>query len=1750
METFKRVVSLLLCFVMLVGVVPFGAMATETTEPETTETTSTVEGTEVTETIGEEAGIVLQSEGEDEPISNSVTIDASVFETKEVFVPVTELTNNGQYLIVNTDKTQSLINNGGEDGSAGVTVQTGTVMVNGQTYSEYIENPDARAVWAARGTAGFTLSNDGDYLRPRNNSDMVSGTSGTWTYDATNKRLSGKDGSTTYYVRYTGSQWENTTTKSSVLLYQAVNGRVMISGRVTYTMQAPDALEYVVAAGTVAELTNYGLLANGTAADILPQDGSYAFTSMDTSIVTVDNNGKLTFTGKTGTTSVKIAYTWTDAAEGQVTVYKYVTINTREPSYGIEITANGNAVTNTIVIKGETAMNTGCDLDATFFYVGVDGRHDETIDTSKIRWESNKTNIATVDENGQVTFVGGEGNVIITVYYAYADGQTVTDEVTISVSKATYNVPDDGTNDFPEYPNQGSIRIDKTGVALGNFSQTGIAQMELSMTGVPYGTSVPTDIVIMVDMTSSMNENDITAAKLAVQELIETLVYDKENNAYDENMHLFVSSFSSGTSDKNIKIIDHLYDVTVESAAELTAAKNAITDSQNGFRDDRHSTTGTHYGVALSDVYATLNRAGHADNQFVIFLTDGEPNQYYYLNGNTYANYESSSHSNWFDTNGNVTSNFKTEYYTYLFKTEGIPVYTIGANLGSTSNASYLINHMSSNYSPDGKTATGETKYSFTCTTSGGITNEVLEIFRGIGESIREAAVDVVVEDKIADEYTMNFALPTNVTKDEAGTDSFYMQVVQYDLDENNEREANPDVIEKFLFNADGSVTHTIKGIACGNTCSHVTYSDGKVSSIKGTYFEYTRTVKADGTDEEFIKWTAEKLDRTELALQYFLYLDNSAGVAAADQVEPGTYNTNAYAHITYTNHLGNECRQYFPVPSLTWKGAKVTYVFYLVNAQGQPVNRAGKVIPFAEAIYVTDPVTYDVTWNELDGQENLLAANLIASANVPDVYSLYDADASYTVRVYETEGVDTDAKNGNYFQISGSTDKLIDSVMDSDTDVDNSTTKVFNTKAGQKYDKYGVYSAHPKETVLSTGSGTITTTVEADDIDYANTTVAFAVVWNKNLTPDTVVIDFGLDVVIDVYENDGLAATVVGVRAQAPNGIAPNSGRYTAAKAQSADVKIGDMKIGTASVENNTSVRFSLDKTNGMQMNAPAEFFYEAEVNYYEGNNLNTVNLYSSVTVIPATTIYYEDSFVDLTVWDIECNLLDEKWAVVGDVIDATQAQDRPGESQISMNLDADNVYGYDGAYENCSTFSMGSARKVTVNSDKFAEARFTFYGTGFDVLSYCSNATGTITVDVYYGTNVTYSSTNRAASYAVDTYYGMDENGNLSVNNPNALYQVPVMKVENLTYGQYTVVITAAYASLFDHNKVGSYDFYLDAIRIYDPANDGANSEVVEDAYKADGEGWPHYEELRNLVIDTALMDENSAEGATNTAINGVVFIDTVDGTSNIADYVSYGPNNELYLAPGQSIAFQLDQTYADKIADIQIAMKSANGNAVSYKMNNVVNSAETNVITGELNTATDLYYSIKTLKNNIIVISNVNKVETSAIISITNIKFTFTEKPSDNGEIESIVQVTKDMIEKVQAAMNAANKPSEEEKPEGDEPETKPDPFVPEIFEVKVTGKSVKAGQTINVKVTTSSDVVAITVEGEIVTQYKVDKKTGNRTWEAKILTDKNDAGRTETVEVVAYGEIDGNAVASEKKTVEVKIEAKPAPAKGKK
>lgn len=471
--------------------------------------------------------------------------------------------------------------------------------------------------------------------------------------------------------------------------------------------------------------------------------------------------------------------------------------------------------------------------------------------------------------------------------------------------------------------------------------------------------------------------------------------------------------------------------------------------------------------------------------------------------------------------------------------------------------------------------------------------------------------------------------------------------------------------------------------------------------------------------------------------------------------------------------------------------------------------------------------------------------------------------------------------------------------------------------------------------------------------------------------------------------------------------------------------------------------------------------------------NTLQSDTVEYTVTIIPATNVYYEDSFAKFYGSDGKQQTVFNQTSA-GDVAGTwyaakdTSAENNANTTQALEALgNKTNVYGYDPKYDSCTMFSMGSARKVNVTSDMAKDgvvwptAQFTFKGTGFDIISLTDNTSGAIFVFVYKGTDTSATGT-RVRSHIVDNYYGytQDENGNWVVNNNanNALYQIPVMRIRDLEYGEYTAVVKVFYDEGFNHTTKSEYSFWLDAVRVYDPMGESVNT---GNTYGQDGEAYPQYIKLRS-----ELKKLNSGE----TASSGALFIDGKEN-ANISEYANYGPNNEVYLAKGQAITFKLAGTDLSKIETVQIGAKAPNGTARL-----VVNNGEAKV----LGTATEMYYDITTAAVNngaqLVTVTNTGE----AILSLTNLKITYAE----GNQTVSLGEVSAEQKTQAVQMVRALFAPA----PVEPEPEPEPEKtFEPERFEAS-WNKNVMQGKKATLTVKTSEDVEAITVDGQTIRSYR--------------------------------------------------------------
>ena len=1485
----------------------------------------------------------------------------------------------------------------------------------------------------------------------------------------------------------------------------------------------------------------------------------------------------------------------------------------------------------------------------------------------------------------------------------------------------TLNVKD-MSEDYPDYPNQGSVNTNKTlDTSRYPYKATGVSHIDLTVSGVPLTSGI--DIVVMIDASTSMQsppngvENGEPRLKMlyrALAELMDSLKQPDENGKYSD-VDFCIASFNGQTylSEEHImsplqplcpcekctnaKPSYHYYnsidrstvnlpfvDITDPSYdAFINGLNNDIKKCYFGKDDEANGkicnvnmikpAAGTNYDKAMDLTYDLLTakqaqNAARGENrkQYVLFMTDGETWQYNYFggrnmnkdpNGHTTVPYHDKKHiakwlyvldgrltdkqqpfaatdnladTNWNKATGDTTAIVEGDTNQDLFRkyynpegkhwmAEAIkgdpskPYMIIDPDstkadkieyvngLGATMyTIAFAIGHEPKRGLDSGiienvvkRMASSEDKFTAISPELGGDAayQELLKAFMEIKNETKSSG-SAMYTDQMGDDFDLQMK-PVSVGDEEVdpsitltsyplyrywevGTVVDGVKVSQNMVGKRKSNAAT--LIEKISFNDTGTVATSS---LLGN--ESILGSDGIIRG-KNVWYNtnssaYTVTeddavrapsLKGKILEPETFYWMIGDVPEDEYVLGYDIYLEGS--MEGDGRAHAGLHDTNNFATLTYINHLGTACTKDVPTPKLPWEKAYVGVGFYFVNDNGQPlVNRkTGQTGSFEAAQKLPDVVYYDFALNS--GQ--MVDKKVIASQQLPGGYVLYDEAAEYEVFAASSNELD------QHWKITKG-------------DVSVATTYV--TQIGSVATSSNKLEEH------------------GDEYTYTNTIVYFAIYGNVDAVDDTVVVDYALDVYINVMANDILfmgEANLVAVSPElAPTGLDDNEedrGTYQPAyvKDDGETPKRGvNTKYGAANITSSDNpsipedeIRYTVKgKDHGgvsanksMQFDQKDVFSYAAK---YTGDSAVQGYYYANVTVIPATIVYYEEDFVDFKVFELEQNpttyALTRKPTPVSTGVSAynkdhndeykmthwfysrgtkvyTQAQDRPGH--LTQN-DKNNIYGFDDAYlaDSSAQYSRNNAAILNLKPDdafkdrvgrglgKYeGEASFSFYGTGFDVISASANDTGTVVVRVYPVDANGVEAAKPVKTLLVDTYYGYSYNAGTgewvsttTSDDKTMIYQIPIIKVSGLNYGNYKVYITVSYSELFDHitatkedeiKKQKGYMFILDSIRIYDPVKNNPSDETIKNAYINDKEYLPVYKEVRDILISADTF--NSLE---NSSVNGSVFIDDYLKTSNgnlvhkdytISDYTSYGPNNEVYLIKGQAIAFNLNAVNASAVhlamktvtsgfvdadnVDVGVSARIYNAKMVN---GNVVISNEKTI---NIKTSSDLYYDISKLNGGIVVIENITTATETykkpAILSLTNLKFTYADTDKRDADIAAgITTISKQTAKTAVAAMKKTSMPWLDVDVEESAA------FTPEQFDVVLSKTTVKQGGTVTVTVNTSADVDHITINGVEVTKYTKSWFTAERQW--KYTFNIDEAGNTPIV-VVAYN-ADGEA-----------------------
>ena len=377
---------------------------------------------------------------------------------------------------------------------------------------------------------------------------------------------------------------------------------------------------------------------------------------------------------------------------------------------------------------------------------------------------------------------------------------------------------------------------------------------------------------------------------------------------------------------------------------------------------------------------------------------------------------------------------------------------------------------------------------------------------------------------------------------------------------------------------------------------------------------------------------------------------------------------------------------------------------------------------------------------------------------------------------------------------------------------------------------------------------------------------------------------------------------------------------------------------------------------------------------------------VHGTIKTMPANVVYYEDNF-------------NEKANSSNSAVKIIYSENNTSKDGTDVKLEQSNdqseQYGHDNAYANGDKYSSGSSTKM----EKSATATFTFKGTGFDIISRTNTETGTIGVKVYKGEK---ASGEPIRNIPLITYY---DDGDL--------YQVPVIHETDFDYGTYTVVVEVK-----SYNPDGIV-FYLDGVRIYEPFDDQEYTDEEGTTYDSDNylesEVDAHIYEIRPMIIGNtvdgktanhAMLMQYTPGGNVVLSAGGNTVVETLNGivpegatetTDDFERYWKWGPNNELYLEPGNAVGFLIPADIYDSTkpyATFQIGAKATSNKAVTLKTI-LPDGTEAKDSTITVNSATDMYYKInvtdemktKDGKYYQVVIANTD----GGMVSLTNIKST---------------------------------------------------------------------------------------------------------------------------------------------------------------
>lgn len=450
----------------------------------------------------------------------------------------------------------------------------------------------------------------------------------------------------------------------------------------------------------------------------------------------------------------------------------------------------------------------------------------------------------------------------------------------------------------PVWPAEGSINLSKKAQPVDE--ESGLYEVTLGIQGKNYKTT--SDVVLVIDCSGSMSGTKLQATRTAAKAFGDKLLTEGSATRI-----AIVTFIDEATAHENGRFY---------TASELSAFESAV-DEATYANGGTNQQAGIHVAQQL---LASASSTGKQKN--IVILSDGEPTYSHpFVATATYANCGA-----WTEIGcprgGNITniSAFTPDYNEVIGKGNkftmdynAVVTATCPKHGGSTAE-DYV-------YALDG-----------TYTTKKGTNNGVATIWEA---NQAKAAGTTIFSVALQAGTNGENTLKDCATDPTAG----YFAIAQNDNVETKLNAAFTAIAGSIAKAAtNGSVVDPMSDYVGLDFAGDPTYTNDYAAYANKQYDVYLSqgTVTRSGNT---LNWTVGDISEGQDAVMKYR-------VTLKDNVQPDkTYPTNDTTTFNYTDYQDQETSKDFEIPQVAPKGGTILMHFYLVNAQGQPINEKGVVV-------------------------------------------------------------------------------------------------------------------------------------------------------------------------------------------------------------------------------------------------------------------------------------------------------------------------------------------------------------------------------------------------------------------------------------------------------------------------------------------------------------------------------------------------------------------------------------------------------------------------------------------------------------------------------------------------------------------------------------------------------------------------------------------------------------------------------------